>query len=140
MTVVDGSTHFQKVGAKGNGGSLKDGAEAFLMLILHGAQLFLQSRRVLTVLDLNEVNVTLENAEIFGSVLFGEGGSVGGGWRCCRSAPGLPQLPPATPKNLPTANLLFFVFAGMGATSTASERLEVNLYCLRSGVERATLV
>ena len=113
---------------EGNGGSLKDGAEAFLMLILHGAQLFLQSRRVLTVLDLNEVNVTLENAEIFGSVLFGEGGSVGGGWRCCRSAPGLPQLPPATPKNLPTANLLFFVFAGMGATSAASRWLEVNLF------------
>ena len=35
------------------------------MLILHGAQLVLRSS-VLTVLDLDEVNVTLKNAEIFG--------------------------------------------------------------------------
>jgi hypothetical protein len=34
----------------------------------------------------------------------------------------------------------FFVLAEMGTTSTASGRLEVNLFCLRSGVERATLV
>ena len=66
------------------------------------------------VLDLHEVNVTLENAEIFGSVLSGEGGSVGDGWRCCRSAPGLSQLPPATLKNLPSfiASLLLFCFHG----------------------------
>ena len=37
---------------------------------------------VLTVLDLDEVNVTLKNAEIFGSVLSGEGGAANG-WRCC---------------------------------------------------------
>jgi hypothetical protein len=41
-----------------------------------------------TVLHIDEVNVTtLENAEIFqiqvGSVLSGEGGSAGCGWRCC---------------------------------------------------------
>ena len=41
------------------------------MLFLRGAQLVLWSS-VLTVLDLDEVNVTLENAEIFGSVLSGE--------------------------------------------------------------------
>ena len=70
------------------------------MLFLRGAELVLRSS-VLTVLDLNEVDGTLENAEIFGSVMSGEGGSVGGGWRCCRSAPGVPQLPPATPKNPP---------------------------------------
>ena len=35
------------------------------MLFLHGAQLVLRSS-VLTVLDLNEVNVTLVNAEILG--------------------------------------------------------------------------
>jgi hypothetical protein len=66
---------------EGKGGSLKDGAEAF-MLFLHCAQLLLQSN-VLSVLDLDEMNVTLKNVEIFGSVLFGEGGSAGGGWRCC---------------------------------------------------------
>ena len=79
------------------------------MLFLRGAQLFLQSS-VLTVLNLDEVDVTLENVEIFGSVLSGEGGSVGGGWRCCRIVPGLPQSPPATPKNQPPfiASLLFF--------------------------------
>ena len=53
-----------------------------LLLFLRGAQLVLWSS-VLTVLDLDEVNVTLENAEIFGgSALSGEGGSASG-WRCC---------------------------------------------------------
>ena len=66
---------------EGNGGSLEDGAEAFV-LFLRGAQLVLQSS-VLTVLNLDEVNVTLENAEIVGSVLSGEGGSAGGSWQCC---------------------------------------------------------
>ena len=65
---------------KGNGGSLENGAEAFV-LFLCGAQLVLRSS-VLTVLDLDEVNVTLENAEIFGSALSGEGGSASC-WRCC---------------------------------------------------------
>ena len=41
-----------------NGGSLRDGAEAFV-LFLCGAQLALRSS-VLTVLDLDEVNVTLK--------------------------------------------------------------------------------
>ena len=41
------------------------------MLFLHGAQLVLWLS-VLTVLDLDEVNVTSKNAEIFGSVLSGE--------------------------------------------------------------------
>jgi hypothetical protein len=63
-----------------NGGSLKGGAEAF-MLFLRSAQPVLRSS-VLTVLDLNEVNVKLENDEIFGSVLSGEGGPANG-WRCC---------------------------------------------------------
>jgi hypothetical protein len=65
---------------RGSGCSLEDGAEAFV-LFLRGAQLVLQSS-VLTVLDLDEVNVTLKNAEIFGSMLSGEGGSASG-WRCC---------------------------------------------------------
>ena len=60
---------------------MKGGAEAFL-LFLWGAQLVLRSS-VLTVLDINEVNVTLENAEIIGLVLSGEDGSAGGDWRCC---------------------------------------------------------
>jgi hypothetical protein len=85
-------------------------------LFLRGAQLVLRSS-VLTVLDFDEMNVTLENVEIFGSVLSGEGGSVGSVWRCCRIAPGLPQLSPATPKNPPPfiASLLFFCFCGNGS-------------------------
>ena len=78
MSVVDGATHSQKDGMEGNGGSLKDGAEAFL-LFLCNAQLVLQSS-VLTVVDLDEVKVMLEDTEIFGSVLSGEGGYAGGGW------------------------------------------------------------
>jgi len=80
VSVVDGATHTQKDGVEGNRGSLKGGAEAFI-LFLRGAQLVLLSS-VFTVLHLDEVNVTLKNAEIFGSVLSGEGGSANG-WRCC---------------------------------------------------------
>ena len=70
------------MGVESNGASLKDGAEAFV-LFLSGVQLVLWSS-VHTVLNLDEVNVTLDNAEIFGLVLSGEGdGSAGGGWRCC---------------------------------------------------------
>ena len=83
MIVVVGATHSQKDGVEGNGGSLKNGAKTF-MLFLRGAQLVLQSS-VLTVLDLNEVDFTLGNVEIFGPVLSGEGGPLGGGWRCSRS-------------------------------------------------------
>jgi len=50
------------------------------VLFLRGAQLVLRSN-VLTVLDLDDVNATLENAEIFGAMLSGEGGS-SDGWRC----------------------------------------------------------
>ena len=52
------------------------------MLMLHGALPVLRSS-VLTVLDLDVVKVTLENAQIFGSVLSEEGGFAGGGWQCC---------------------------------------------------------
>jgi hypothetical protein len=76
VIVVDGTTHSQKDGAESSGGSLKVGAEAF-MLFLRGAQLVLRSS-VHTVLDHDEVDVTLKNAEIFGSVLFGQGESADG--------------------------------------------------------------
>ena len=80
-------------------------AKVFL-LFLYGVQLVLRSN-VLTVLDLDEVDVTPS----FGSVLSGAGGSTGG-WRCCWGAPSLPQLPPATPKNpSPSiASMLLFYF------------------------------
>jgi hypothetical protein len=77
-------------------------AKVFL-LFLYGVQLVLRSN-VLTVLDLDEVDVTPS----FGSVLSGAGGSTGG-WRCCWGAPSLPQLPPATPKN-PCSSLYFSCF------------------------------
>ena len=51
------------------------------MLFLHGAQLVLQSS-VLTVLNIDEEDVTLKNAETFRLMLCGEGGSANG-WRCC---------------------------------------------------------
>ena len=43
MIAVNGATHSQKHGVESNGGSLKGGAEAF-MLFLRGAQLVLWSR------------------------------------------------------------------------------------------------
>jgi hypothetical protein len=71
VIVVDSATHSQKEGVEGNGGSLEDGAEPFIPL-LRGTQLILRSS-VLTLLDLDEVDVRLKNAEIFGSVLSGKG-------------------------------------------------------------------
>jgi len=65
---------------KGGGGSSKDFAEIFVLLLC-GSQLVLRYS-VLTVLDLNELDVTLKCAEIFRSVLFGEG-EPADGWRCC---------------------------------------------------------
>ena len=79
VIVVDIATHSQKDGVEVNRGSLEDGAVASV-LFLRGAQLVLRLS-VLTVLNFDEVNVTLENAEFFGSVLSGEGGSASG-WRC----------------------------------------------------------
>jgi hypothetical protein len=60
VNVVDGATLSQKDGVEGNGGFLKDGTKAFV-LFLRSAQLVLRSS-VLTVLDLDEVDVTLEYA------------------------------------------------------------------------------
>ena len=51
------------------------------MLFLCGVQLVLRSG-VFTVLNLDEVDVTLSSTEVFMSVLSGVGGSTGG-WRCC---------------------------------------------------------
>ena len=81
VIVVDSAIHSQKDGGESNRGSLKCGAQDFV-LFLRSAQLVLRSS-VLTVLDLDEVNDMLKNAEIFGSMLSGENGSAGGGWRCC---------------------------------------------------------
>ena len=57
VIVGAGATHSQNNGAVGNGGSLKDGAEAFA-LFLRGAQLVLRPS-VLTVLDIIEVDASM---------------------------------------------------------------------------------
>jgi len=92
---------------------LENVAEVFV-LFLCGVQLVLRSG-VLTILDLDEVDVTPRFAEVFRLVLSGAGGSTGG-WRCCWGAPSLPQLPPATPKNPPPfISLLFLCFCSAGS-------------------------
>jgi len=58
------------------GGSLENVANVFV-LFLCGVQLVLRSV-VLTVLDLDKVDVTLRFAEVFKSVLCGVDGSTGG--------------------------------------------------------------
>jgi len=106
VSVVDGATHTQKDDVESNGGSLENVAKVFV-LFLCGVQLILRSG-VLTILDLDEVDVTPRFAEVFGSMLSGVGGSAGG-WRCCWGAPSLPQLPPANPKNPPPCSSLLFL-------------------------------
>ena len=70
---------------------------------------------VLTILDLDVVDVTPSFAEVVRSVLSGVGGSTGG-WRCCWDAPSPPQLPPATPNNPPPyINLLLMCFCSDGS-------------------------
>ena len=112
---VDGDIHTQKDDLEGNGGSLENVAEIFV-LFLCGVQLVLRSG-VLTVIDLDKVDVTPSLVEVFliRSVLSGVGGSAGG-WRCCWDAPSLPQLPPATPKKpTPYISLLFSCFCSDGS-------------------------
>ena len=96
-----------------NEGSLENVAEVFV-LFLCGVQLVLMPG-VLTILNLDEVDVTPSLVEIFWLVLSGVGGSTGG-WRCCWEAPSLPQMPPATPKNPPPyISLLFLCFCSDGS-------------------------
>ena len=79
VSVVDGATHTQKDDVESNGGSLEK--ITVFVLFLCSVQLVLRSG-VLTVLDLDKVDVTPRFAEVFRSVLSGEGGS-GNGWRYC---------------------------------------------------------
>ena len=79
VSVVDGAAHIQKDNEESNGGSLEKNVADIFVLFFCGVQLVLRSG-VLTVLDLNEVDVTPRFAEVFGSVLSGVDGSAGG-WR-----------------------------------------------------------
>ena len=81
-------------------------AEVFV-LFLCGVLLVLRSG-VLTILELDKVDVTPSFAEVSRLVLSGVGGFIGG-WRCCWDAPSLPQLPPATSKNPPLTNNTPFI-------------------------------
>jgi hypothetical protein len=63
VNVVDGVAQTQKDDVESNGGSLENVAKVFV-LFLCGVQLVLRSG-VLTVLDLDEVDVTPRFAEVF---------------------------------------------------------------------------
>ena len=113
VSVVDGAAHTQKDDVESNGGSLENVAKVFV-LFLCGVQLVLRPS-VLTVLDLDEVDVMPSLVEVFRLVLSGVGGSTGG-WRCCWDVPILPQLPPATLKNPPPfMSVLFLCFCSDGS-------------------------
>ena len=90
MSVVDGAAHTQKDDVESNEGSLENVAKVFVLPHC-GVQLVLRSG-VLTVLDLDQVDVAPNFVEVLRSVLSGVGGCTGG-WRCCWGAPSLPQLP-----------------------------------------------
>ena len=113
MGVVDGAAHTQKDYVESNGGSLENVAKVFV-LFLCGVQLALRSG-VLTVLNLDEVDVAPCFVEVFRSVLSGVGGCTGD-WRCCWGAPSPFQLPPATSKNPPPyISLLSLCFCSDGS-------------------------
>ena len=76
VSTVDGAAHTQKDDVESNGGSLENVAKVFVLLLC-GVQLVLRSG-VLTVLDLDKVDVTPRFAEVFKSVLSGNGCSAGG--------------------------------------------------------------
>ena len=76
MSVVDGAAHTEKNDVESNEGSLENVAKVFV-LFLCGVQLVLRSG-VLTVLDLDKVDVTPRLAEVFRSLLSGVGSSTGG--------------------------------------------------------------
>jgi hypothetical protein len=76
VNVVDGAIHTQKDDVESNGGSLENVTEEVFLLFRCGEQLVLRSG-VLTILDLDKVDVTPRFAEVFGSVL-----SAWGWWLC----------------------------------------------------------
>ena len=69
MNVVDGAIHTQKDDVESNGGSLENVAEIFVLFFC-SVQLVLRFG-VLTILDLDKVDVTPRFAEVFRSVLSG---------------------------------------------------------------------
>ena len=77
VSVVDGATHTQKDDVESNGGSLENVAKVFVLFLICGVQLVLRSG-VLTLLDLDKVDVTPSFVEVFRSVLYVVGGSTGG--------------------------------------------------------------
>ena len=70
MNVVDGAIHTQKDDVESNGGSLENVTEEVFLLFRCGEQLVLRSG-VLTILDLDKVDVTPRFAEVFRSMLSG---------------------------------------------------------------------
>ena len=115
MSLVDGAAHTQKDDLKSNRGSLENVAKVFVMFLC-GVQLVLRSC-VLTILDLDEVDVTPSFAEVFRSVLSGlvallvAGGAAG----MLPVSLNCPLLLRRT--HPPTLVCCFCVFAAMGVTS-----------------------
>ena len=134
MSVVDGAAHTQKDDVENKGGSLENVAEIF-ELFLCGIQLVLRSG-VLTVLDLDKVDVAPMFAEVLGRCCLGLVALLVAG-----SAAGVLPVSLSCPLTLrrthsavvcyfcvsPAVVCCFCVFAAMGITSTISGQLEVNL-------------
>jgi hypothetical protein len=123
--VVDGAAHTQRNDVESNGGSLENVAKVFV-LFLCGIQLVLRSG-VLTVLDLDKVDVTPRFAEVFRSMLSGVVALLVAGGAAEVLPVSLNCPLPLRRTYLPTLVCCFCVFAAMGVTSTKSGRLEVNL-------------
>jgi len=113
----------------------KDGAEAFVVF-LHGAQLVLRSSVLTVATELDEVNVTLRSIFVILRSLMGRcylekvDLLVAGGAAEVLPFPLNYPLPllRTHPPSLLVCCFCFLVFAEMGATSTASKWLEINLF------------
>jgi len=118
--------------------SLKDNAQIFVLLLC-SAQLVLRSS-VLTVLDL-EVGVTLRNAEIFESVLSGKVNLLmaGGAAELLPVSLSCP-LPLRRTQPLPVFLCCFLFLRKWAQPEKHPDGWRLTYFCLRTGVERATLV
>jgi hypothetical protein len=129
VIVVDGAIHSQKDGEEGNGGSLKDSAEAFV-LFLHGTCWLVLRSSVFSLLDIVRWLSRWRMLRYLGQCCLGKVNLLNAGGAAEMLLVSLSFPLPLLAKNPPPliASLLLFFLEELGATSKASKRLKLNLF------------